>query len=162
LASVSVLQALSATMPELHGTTTVAAPTAAALRIPRDRDDMLLSLGGGQRVRLAGLRKLFWPALGITKGALLQYYVDVSHALLPHLARRAMVMKRYPNGAAGSYFFMKRAPSPRPPWVQTCAIHQAGGSVSDLPIVDSLGALAWVVNLGCIDLNPWYARCDDV
>ena len=82
--------------------------------------------------------------------------------LLPHLADRAMVMKRYPNGIAGDFFFMKRAPSPRPEWIETCAIEHASGSVIDFPVVRDLASLLWVINLGCIDLNPWYARCDDV
>jgi bifunctional non-homologous end joining protein LigD len=73
-----------------------------------------------------------------------------------------MVMKRYPNGAAGDFFFMKRAPSPRPSWIETCAIEHASGNVIDFPIIQDLPSLLWVVNLGCIDLNQWYARCDDV
>jgi len=56
---------------------------------------------------------------------------------------------------------MKRAPSPRPDWIETCAIEHGSGSVIDFPIVQDLPALLWLVNLGCIDLNPWYARCDD-
>jgi bifunctional non-homologous end joining protein LigD len=86
----------------------------------------------------------------------------VAPYLLPHLRDRAMVMKRYPNGAAGDFFFMKRAPSPRPDWIETCAIRHASGNVIDFPIVQDLLSLLWVVNLGCIDLNQWYARCDDV
>jgi bifunctional non-homologous end joining protein LigD len=81
--------------------------------------------------------------------------------LLPHLRDRAMVMKRYPNGIAGKSFFMKRAPSPRPEWIETCAIEHRSGSVIDFPMVQDLASLLWVVNLGCIDLNPWYATCDD-
>jgi bifunctional non-homologous end joining protein LigD len=73
-----------------------------------------------------------------------------------------MVMKRYPNGADGGFFFMKRAPSPRPDWITTCAIEHASGNVIDFPVIDDLAALLWCVNLGCIDLNQWYARCDDV
>ncbi len=73
-----------------------------------------------------------------------------------------MVMKRYPNGAGGPFFFMKRAPSPRPHWIETCAIEHASKSVIDFPVIQDVAALLWVVNLGCIDLNPWYARCDDV
>ncbi|MDX6290191.1 MAG: hypothetical protein QOH42_1990, partial [Blastocatellia bacterium] len=69
---------------------------------------------GNRQVKLTNLNKLFWPELKITKRDLLQYYADVSTVLLPHLQDRAMVMKRYPNGAAGDFFFMKRAPSPRP------------------------------------------------
>jgi bifunctional non-homologous end joining protein LigD len=117
---------------------------------------------GGRAVHLTNLDKPFWPALGLTKGDLLQYYADVSGALLPHLRDRAMVMKRYPNGAAGEFFFMKRAPSPRPPWIEICSIEHGSGSVIDFPMVQDLAALLWVVNLGCIDLNQWYARCDDV
>jgi bifunctional non-homologous end joining protein LigD len=117
---------------------------------------------GGKIVHLTHLQKLFWPALEITKRDLLQYYMDVAPVLLPHLADRAMVMKRYPNGIAGDFFFMKRAPSPRPEWIETCAIEHASGSVIDFPVVGDLASLLWVINLGCIDLNPWYARCDDV
>jgi bifunctional non-homologous end joining protein LigD len=116
----------------------------------------------GRAVILTNLRKPFWRQLGITKGDLLQYYAEVAPVLLPHLRDRAMVMKRYPDGAAGPFFFMKRAPSPRPPWIETCAIEHASGSVIDFPVVNDLLSLLWVVNLGCIDLNQWYARCDDV
>jgi bifunctional non-homologous end joining protein LigD len=117
---------------------------------------------GGKIVRLTNLGKIFWPDLGITKRDLLQYYIDISPVLLPHLADRAMVMKRYPNGIAGDFFFMKRAPSPRPEWIETCAIEHSSGRIIDFPIVGDLASLLWVINLGCIDLNPWYARCDDV
>jgi bifunctional non-homologous end joining protein LigD len=117
---------------------------------------------GARVVSLTNLEKPFWSALGITKGDLLRYYASVSQVLLPHLANRAMVMKRYPNGARGKWFFMKRAPSPRPEWIETCAIEHASGSVIDFPMVQDLASLLWVVNLGCIDLNQWYARCDDV
>ena len=116
---------------------------------------------GGRQLPLTNLRKIFWPELGLTKGDLLRHYADMAPVLLPHLAGRAMVMKRYPDGAGGPFFFMKRAPSPRPDWIETCSIEHASGSVIDFPIVQDLLSLLWVVNLGCIDLNPWYARCDD-
>jgi bifunctional non-homologous end joining protein LigD len=116
----------------------------------------------GHSVSLTNLEKLFWPKLGITKGDLLRYYASVAPVLLPHLRERAMVMKRYPNGATGKCFFMKRAPSPRPDWIETCAIEHGSGSIIDFPMVQDLASLLWVVNLGCIDLNQWYARCDDV
>jgi bifunctional non-homologous end joining protein LigD len=57
---------------------------------------------------------------------------------------------------------MKRAPSPRPEWIETCSIAHASGNVIDFPMVQDLASLLWIINLGCIDLNPWYARCDDV
>ena len=126
----------------------------------RGRDARVLV--GGKPLTLTNLSKPFWPRLGLTKRDLLRYYADVAPALVPHLRGRAMVMKRYPNGAAGEFFFMKRAPSPRHAWLHTCAIEHASGSVIDFPVVDDLASLLWVVNLGCIDLNPWYARCDDV
>jgi bifunctional non-homologous end joining protein LigD len=132
------------------------------LGLPRDIDKVVIKTAPGREVRLTNLRKLFWPALGITKGDLLQYYADVSDALLPHLHDRAMVMKRYPHGADGEFFFMKRAPEPRPSWIETVAIKHDSGNVIDFPIIQDLASLLWVINLGCIDLNPWYARRDDV
>jgi bifunctional non-homologous end joining protein LigD len=116
----------------------------------------------GKDVQLTNLDKPFWPALGITKGDLIQYYADVAPLLVPHIRDRAMVMKRYPHGAAGEFFFMKRAPSPRPDWVRTCRIDHDSGNVIDFPVIDDLPSLLWVINLGCIDLNQWYATCDDV
>jgi bifunctional non-homologous end joining protein LigD len=116
----------------------------------------------GKRVRLTNLRKPFWPDLGITKGDLLRYYAAVAPALLPHIKSRAMVMKRYPHGAAGDFFFMKRTPEPRPGWLHTCSIEHESGNVIDFPVIQDLAALLWVINLGCIDLNQWYSRCDDV
>src|SRR5688572_27258343 len=132
-----------------------------AALVPTDIDNVEVS-AGGKPVRLTNLRKPFWPDLGITKGDLLRYYAAVSPALLPHIKARAMVMKRYPHGAAGEFFFMKRAPSPRPDWIEICSIAHRSGNVIDFPVIQDLASLLWVVNLGCIDLNPWYARCDDV
>jgi bifunctional non-homologous end joining protein LigD len=138
------------------------APTpAAALSLPRDVGDVEVRLGP-RAVRLTNLRKPFWPDLGITKGDLIQYYADVAPVLLPHIRDRAMVMKRYPHGAGGEFFFMKRAPSPRPEWIELCSIEHESGNVIDFPMIQDLPSLLWVVNLGCIDLNQWYARCDDV
>src|SRR5689334_23552083 len=116
----------------------------------------------GRDVQLTNLDKPFWPDLRITKGDLIQYYADVAPLLLPHIRNRAMVMKRYPHGAAGEFFFMKRAPSPRPDWIRTCRIDHDSGNVIDFPVIDDLPSLLWVINLGCIDLNQWYATCDDV
>ncbi|WP_447980394.1 non-homologous end-joining DNA ligase [Candidatus Nitrospira bockiana] len=128
--------------------------------IPDTIDEATLEVAG-QEVHLTNLRKVFWPAHRITKAALLQYYADVSPFLLPHLVDRPMVMKRYPNGAEGDHFFMKRAPNPRPPWIRICSIPHRRGNVIDFALVQDLPSLLWIVNLGCIDLNPWYGRCDD-
>jgi bifunctional non-homologous end joining protein LigD len=131
------------------------------LVLPKDKVGLEVEVEG-RLVKLTNLGKPFWPELGITKRDLLQYYADVSSFLLPHLKDRAMVMKRYPNGASGEFFFMKRAPSPRPDWIELCHIEHSSGNVIDFPMIQDLASLLWVVNLGCIDLNQWYARCDDV
>jgi bifunctional non-homologous end joining protein LigD len=126
--------------------------------IPTTENDVTLAFGE-KEVRLTNLGKIFWKNLGLTKRDLLQYYADISPWLLPHIAERAMVMKRYPNGAEGDFFYMKRAPSPRPDWIEICPIQHA--EMVHFPIVQDLPSLLWLINLGCIDLNPWYARCDD-
>jgi bifunctional non-homologous end joining protein LigD len=139
--------------------TTTARPRS-SLRIPSRADAVTLRLGR-RTVELTNPGKLFFPEAGHTKRDLLQYYADVASALLPHLRDRAMVMKRYPNGIHGKCFFMKRTPPSHPEWLETCEIaHKAAGRIA-FPMVQDLASLLWVVNLGCIDLNPWYARCDD-
>jgi bifunctional non-homologous end joining protein LigD len=70
-------------------------------------------------------------------------------------------MKRYPGGAEGEFFYMKRTPANAPAWLETCSIEHGSGSVIAFPIINDLASLLWVVNLGCIDLNEWYSRCDD-
>jgi bifunctional non-homologous end joining protein LigD len=136
-------------------------PSTPVLTIPSAVDTVTLRLAG-RDVRLTNLRKPFWPDLGLDKRHLLQYYADVSPLLLPHIRDRAMVMRRYPDGAAGPSFFMKEAPSPRPPWIRICSIDHGDGKIVNFPVIDDLPSLLWLVNLGCIDLNHWYARCDDV
>ncbi|MCU1338142.1 MAG: hypothetical protein JWO19_3723 [Bryobacterales bacterium] len=131
------------------------------LEIPSDSKDATLTVDG-KTVTLTNLAKVFWPEDQITKRDLLQYYADVSGYLLPHIRSRAMVMKRYPDGAYGEFFFQKRAPSSRPEWVPVCEILHPSANVVDFPVINDLAGLLWVVNLGCIDLNPWYACCDDV
>jgi bifunctional non-homologous end joining protein LigD len=133
----------------------------ARVRIPARAAEVELRVGR-RMVKLTNLEKVFWPELRLTKRDLLQYYADVSPALLPHLRDRAMVMKRYPNGIHGKFFFMKRTPSPSPEWLETCEIMHRSKNLIAFPMVQDLASLLWVVNLGCIDLNPWYARCDDI
>ncbi len=139
-----------------------ASPAAKTLKLAiPDEKEVEIRLGA-RAVRLTNLGKVFFPEIGMTKRALLQYYADIAPVLLPHLCDRAMVMKRYPNGIHGKFFFMKRAPDPRPEWIETCRIDHASGNVIDFPMIQDLLSLLWVVNLGCIDLNQWYARCGDV
>jgi bifunctional non-homologous end joining protein LigD len=133
-------------------------PASVAL-IPSDVDDATVEVDG-HRVALTNLRKVYFPKLGLTKGDLLRYYLSVADALLPHVANRPMVMKRYPNGVTSKFFYMKRTPSPRPPWIRTCTIEHRSGNIIDFPVIDDRASLLWMINLGCIDLNPWYALCD--
>ena len=133
----------------------------ARLSIPRNVKDVTLQIGG-KELTLTNLSKVFWAEDGITKADLLQYYADVSSYLLPHLESRAMVLKRYPDGASGKFFFQKHAPASRPDWLPICEIKHPSANVVDFPVINDLAGLLWAVNLGCIDLNPWYARCDDV
>lgn len=131
-----------------------------ALEIPENEQTCDVRCGN-RRILLTNLKKVFWPQLGRTKRDLLLYYAAVADNLLPHLKNRAMVMKRYPNGIEGKFFFMKRAPEHRPAWIETCSIPHRAGNVIDFPMAQNLASLLWIVNLGCIDLNQWYGRCDD-
>jgi len=133
----------------------------ASSAIPAGRAECTLRLGR-RDVRVTNLDKVFFAKPGLTKRDLLQYYADIAAVLVPHLRDRANVMKRYPNGVEGKFFFMKRTPPGAPDWLERCAIEHASGSVIDFPMVQDVASLLWTVNLGCIDMNPWYARCDDV
>jgi bifunctional non-homologous end joining protein LigD len=132
-----------------------------ATQIPRGVKEAWLQLSG-HVVKITNPDKVFWPELGVTKGDLLQYYLDMAPWLVPHLRDRAMVMRRYPDGIKGQQFFMKRSPPGKPDWVETISIEHSSGNVIAFPMVQDAASLLWVVNLGCIDLNQWYARYDDV
>jgi bifunctional non-homologous end joining protein LigD len=134
--------------------------TPAEKLIPRDVKTAAVR-AGRQTVNLTNLSKPFWTRPTVTKGDLLRYYAAVSPWLLPHLKDRAMVMKRYPNGARGEFFFMKHVPEPHPAWLTLCPIKHSAGNLIKFPVVDDLASLLWAVNLGCIDLNQWYAPCGD-
>jgi bifunctional non-homologous end joining protein LigD len=115
----------------------------------------------GRRVNLTNLDKPFFPQLGLRKRDLLQYYADVAALLVPYLADRPMTLKRYPNGVDGDFFYMKRTPAGHPSWLRTCAVEHGPENTINFPVVDDAAGLLWVINLGCIDLNEWYSRCDD-
>jgi bifunctional non-homologous end joining protein LigD len=119
---------------------------------------------GRRELRLSNLDKPFWPDEGITKGDLVEYYRRVAPALVPHLRDRPFTMRRYPDGAFGKAFFQKDAPSHMPEWIRTfhAPVSTRGGEERevDFPIVDDELALLWMVNMGCIDMNPWYSRVD--
>ena len=130
------------------------------LEIPRGVNNATLRIEG-KELEVTNLDKVFWPDDGYTKRDLLQYYAEVAPAILPHLRDRAITMKRYPNGIAGEFFFMKRAPAHRPAWIETCSIMHKSKSLIAFPLAQDVASLLWLINLGCIDLNQWYATCDD-
>jgi len=132
-----------------------------SVTIPESVNEVTIDVAG-RDVKLTNLNKVFWPETGYTKRELLQYYSDISPWLLGHIHDRAMVMKRFVHGADGEFFFMKRTPSPRPDWLETCSVVHNPENTIEFPVIQDLPSLLWVVNLGCIDLNQWYARVDDV
>lgn len=112
---------------------------------------------GDREIKLTNLAKPFWSAEGLTKGDLLDHYARMAPVLVPHLAGRAMVLKRYPNGWDQPFFFQHQIPDNAPPWLPTVVLDKGDGQIT-YAVVDDPIALLWVVNLGCIDLNPWHAR----
>jgi bifunctional non-homologous end joining protein LigD len=118
---------------------------------------------GRRELSPTNLGKVFFPKLVATKGDLISYYVDLSEHVLPHVSRRPMQMLRYPNGVEGDFFYQKRVPVPHPDWLETVHILFPGsGRTADFPVVTEPASLAWIVNLGCIDLHTWHCRVDDV
>jgi bifunctional non-homologous end joining protein LigD len=117
---------------------------------------------GNREVKLTNLDKVFFPERGLTKGDLIRHYVDVAPFLLPHVRRRPMQMLRYPDGVDGFRFYQKRVPVPHPDWLETVHIRFPSGRSANFPVCNDAASLAWIANLGCIDLHTWRSRVDDV
>ncbi|HEX6700638.1 MAG TPA: DNA primase small subunit domain-containing protein [Gaiellaceae bacterium] len=115
----------------------------------------------GQEVKLTNLDKVFFPEPGLTKGDLVRYYVDLADCALPHLRRRPFHMKRFPNGVEGDFFHQKRVP-PHPDYVDEVFVRFPSGHSTVFAIVDNAAALAWVINLGCIELHTWHSRVPEI
>src|SRR3989440_12225991 len=116
----------------------------------------------GRRLKLSNLDKVLYPESGFTKGQVIDYYVRVSSALLPHLRRRPLTLKRYPNGVDAGSFYEKQCPSHRPDWVRTVSIpsERTTGKEVNYCTADDLPTLAWLANLAAIELHPLLARAD--
>jgi bifunctional non-homologous end joining protein LigD len=114
------------------------------------------------RPRISNPDKPFFPERGLTKGDLVAYYVDLAPQILNHVRRRPMQMLRYPDGVDGFSFYQKRIPRPHPDFVKTVHVVFPSANEVDFPVVDNANALAWIVNLGCIDLHTWHSRVTDV
>jgi DNA ligase D len=118
---------------------------------------------GRRDVALTNLEKVFFPRSGLTKGDLIRYYVDLAPQVLNHVERRPMQMKRYPNGVEGEFFYQKRVPVPHPDWLETVhVLFGRSGRTADFPVMTDAAGVAWIVNLGCIELHTWHCRVTDV
>jgi bifunctional non-homologous end joining protein LigD len=116
---------------------------------------------GRHDVRISNPDKLFFSEPGLTKGDLVRYYLDLADCVLPHVRRRPFHMKRYPNGVDGDFFHQKRVP-PHPDYVGEQFVKFPSGHSTVFAVIDNAAALAWVINLGCIELHTWHSRVDDI
>src|SRR5438067_12152536 len=112
-------------------------------------------------VKISNPEKPFFPERGLTKADLVQYYVDVAPCALNHIRRRPFHMVRYPNGVEGAFFHQKRVPK-HPPYVDEQFVRFPSGHSTVFAVVDNAAALAWVINLGCIELHTWHSRVEDI
>jgi bifunctional non-homologous end joining protein LigD len=117
---------------------------------------------GDRDVTITNPDKVYFPAAGHTKLDLVRYYLAVAEGALTGVRGRPMALKRFVNGADGEFFFQKRAPDNRPDWIETVELSFPSGRTADEIVVREAAQLAWIVNLGCIDLNPHPVRADDL
>src|SRR5919201_1018670 len=116
----------------------------------------------GRKVTVTNPDKVFFPRTGHTKLDLVRYYIAVAEGAIRGVANRPMALKRFVNGAEGEAFFQKRAPTSRPPWIETVVLSFPSGRTAEEIVVNDAAQLAWIINLGCIDLNPHPVRADDL
>ncbi|HEY8678098.1 MAG TPA: DNA polymerase domain-containing protein [Candidatus Dormibacteraeota bacterium] len=116
----------------------------------------------GREVTISNPDKIFFPKTGHTKLDLIRYYLAVADGAVRGVANRPMAMKRFVNGAEGEFFFQKRAPISRPEWIETVELAFPSGRVAEEVVVNDAAQLMWVINLGCIDLNPHPVRATDL
>ncbi|HEY2578323.1 MAG TPA: DNA polymerase domain-containing protein [Streptosporangiaceae bacterium] len=116
----------------------------------------------GHEVSVSNPNKIFFPATGHTKIDLVRYYLSVAGGALRGVTGRPMVLKRFVNGAGGEAFFQKRAPANPPPWVETVELRFPSGRSAEEVVISDAAGLAWVINLGCIDLNPHPVLASDL
>jgi bifunctional non-homologous end joining protein LigD len=113
----------------------------------------------GKKMTVSNLDKVLYPETGFTKGQMIDYYIRISPALLPHLRSRPLTLKRYPEGVDGFFFYEKQCPSHRPRWVKTTKVpsRREEGHI-DYCVMDDLPALVWVANLADIELHTFLHR----
>src|SRR6202451_3751984 len=117
-------------------------------------DQKLVVEAAGREIPVSNPGKVFFPRTGHTKLDLVRYYLAVADGALRGAGGRPMALKRFVNGAEAEPFFQKRAPSSRPDWISTAELRFPSGRTADEVVLSDAAGLVWVVNLGCIDLNP--------
>jgi len=128
--------------------------------MPTPREEIIQV--AGREVKISNPDKLFFPKSGHTKLDLVRYYMAVAEGALRGVHGRPMALKRFVNGAEGEAFFQKRAPTSRPEWIETVELSFPSGRTAEEIVVTNAAQLAWIVNLGCIDLNPHPVRAADL
>src|SRR5271154_6723829 len=117
----------------------------------------------GRKLKLSNLEKVLYPVSGFTKGQVVDYYVRIAPVLVPHLAGRALTMKRYPEGVDHEYFFEKNAPMHRPDWVKTAPIwSESNHRTIHYILANDLPTLVWIANLASIELHPSLSLASDI
>ena len=116
----------------------------------------------GREVKVTNPDKIYWPEPGHTKMDLVRYYLAVADGALRGAGGRPMALKRFVDGAAGEFFFQKRAPEKRPEWIDTVSLSFPSGRTAEEVVLRDAASLAWVANLGCLDLNPHPVRAEDL
>jgi bifunctional non-homologous end joining protein LigD len=111
----------------------------------------------GRTLSLSNLQKILYPAVGFTKGEVIDYYTRVAPALLPHLRNRPLTLKRYPNGVEAPYFYEKNCPSHAPEWVRKERVDKI-----DYCVCDDLATMVWLANLADLELHPSLSLVDDI
>jgi bifunctional non-homologous end joining protein LigD len=116
----------------------------------------------GRTIRLTNLDKVMYPAVGFTKGQVIDYYTRVAPYLLPHLAERPLTLKRYPNGVDGKFFYEKQCPKHRPDWVRTVPVWSRHNDANiNFCVVDDLATLVWLAQLADLELHTSMAHAAD-
>jgi bifunctional non-homologous end joining protein LigD len=115
----------------------------------------------GRELSLSNLDKVMFPAVGFTKGQVIDYYTRIAPALLPHLRDRPLTLKRYPNGVEGGHFYEKQCPSHRPDWVRSEPVVLSSKTI-DFCICDDLATLVWLANLADLELHPSLSKAPEV
>jgi bifunctional non-homologous end joining protein LigD len=117
----------------------------------------------GRNLKLSNLEKVLYPAAEFTKKDVIDYYVRIAPAMIPHLAGRALTRKRYPDGVEGEPFFEKNAPMHRPEWVKTAPIWSGRNRRTvHYVLADDLATLVWLANLAALELHPSLALAEDI